>query len=56
MEMSMSPQIWPHLTVLVLLSLLRYAAPVIQTNPSRRCRNAISGTGFLAAEMKEYDA
>jgi len=53
--MSESPQIWPHFTVLVLLSLLRYAAPVIQTNPFRRCRN-VSGTGFLAAEMKEYDA
>jgi len=29
MEMSMPPQIWPHLPVLVLRSLLRYAAPVI---------------------------
>jgi hypothetical protein len=54
--MSMPPQIWPHLTVLVLHSLLRYAAPVIQTNPSRRCRNAIPEPDFFAAEMKEYDA
>jgi hypothetical protein len=46
-EVLMPPQIWPHLTVLVLFSLLRYAAPVIQTNPSRRCRNAIREPDFL---------
>jgi hypothetical protein len=51
-----SPQIWPHLPVLVLCSLLRYAAPAIQIKsiPAMPKRN--SGTGFLAAEMKEYDA
>jgi hypothetical protein len=52
----MSPQIWPYLTVLVLFSLLRYAAPVIQTNPIPAMPKCNSGTGFLAAEMKEYDA
>jgi hypothetical protein len=52
----MSPQIWPHLPVLVLRSLLRYAAPANPNKsvPSMPKRN--SGTGFLAAEMKEYDA
>jgi hypothetical protein len=55
-EGSRSPQIWPHLPVLVLSSLLRYAAPAIQIKsiPAMPKRN--SGTGFLAAEMKEYDA
>ena len=43
-------------TMLVVCSSLRYAAPAIQTNPFRRCRSANRGTGFLAAEMKEYDA
>jgi len=50
------PQIWPHLPVLVLCSLLRYAAPAIQSNPSRRCRNAIREQDFLLLKMKEYDA
>jgi hypothetical protein len=42
--------------VLVLCSLLRYAAPAIQIKsiPAMPKRN--SGKGFLAAEMKEYDA
>jgi hypothetical protein len=49
------PQIWPHLPVLVLCSLLRYAASAIQQIcPGHAERN--SGTGFLAAEMKECDA
>jgi len=49
------PQIWPHLPVLVLCSLLRYAAPHPNKSiPAMPKRN--SGTGFLAAEMKEYDA
>jgi hypothetical protein len=41
--------------MLVLLSLLRYAASAIQTNSFRNAE-ARSGTGFVAAEMKEYDA
>jgi hypothetical protein len=49
------PQIWPHLPVLVLCSSLRYAAPHPNKSvPAMPKRN--SGTGFLAAEMKEYDA
>jgi hypothetical protein len=44
---STSPQIWPHLAVLVVASLLRYAAPAIQSNPSRRCRKAIREQDFL---------
>jgi hypothetical protein len=52
---AMPPQIWPHLPVLVLCSLLRYAAPHPNKSvPAMPKRN--SGTGFLAAEMKEYDA
>jgi hypothetical protein len=46
-EILMPPQIWPHLTVLILVSLLRYAAPVIHTNPSWQCRNAIREPDFL---------
>jgi hypothetical protein len=54
-QAAMSPQIWPHLPVLVLCSLLRYAAPHPNKSvPAMPKRN--SGTGFLAAEMKEYDA
>ena len=56
MEGSTTPQIWPHLAVLVLFSLLRYAAPAIQSNPFPAKPKRNSGTGFLAAEMKEYDA
>jgi len=40
-------------TMLVIRSLLRYAARL----PSKQvCSGADRGTGFLAAEMKEYDA
>jgi hypothetical protein len=40
-------------TMLVICSLLRYAARL----PSQQIRSgADRGTGFLAAEMKEYDA
>jgi hypothetical protein len=40
-------------TVLVICSLLRYAARL----PSKQIRSgADRGTGFLAAEIKEYDA
>jgi len=34
-------------TMLVLCSLLRYAAPAIQTNPFRRCRSATREQDFL---------
>jgi hypothetical protein len=41
--------------MLVLYTLLRYAAPAIQQiRPAKPKRK--SGTGFPAAEMKEYDA
>jgi hypothetical protein len=43
-------------TMLVICSSPRYAAPAIQTNPFRRMPHRKSGTGFLAAEMKENDA
>jgi len=36
--------------------MLRYAAPAIQSNPVPEMPKRNSGTGFLAAEMKEYDA
>jgi hypothetical protein len=40
-------------TLLVIASLLRYAARL----PSKQIRSGANrGTGFLAAEMKEYDA
>jgi hypothetical protein len=40
-------------TMLVIPSLLRYAARL----PSQQIRSGANrGTGFLAAEMKEYDA
>jgi hypothetical protein len=51
-----SPQIWPHLPVLVLCSLLRYAAPANPNKSVPVMPKRDSGTGFLAAEMKEYDA
>jgi len=51
-----SAQIWPHLPALVLCSLLRYAAPAIQTKSVPAMPKRKSGTGFHAAEMKEYDA
>jgi len=51
-----SARIWPHLEVLVLHSLLRYAAPAIQTKSVPAMPKRKSGTGFLAAETKEYDA
>jgi hypothetical protein len=41
--------------MLVLCSLLRYAAPAIQTKPFRPCQSA-NREQDLAAEMKEYDA
>ncbi|MBR1295411.1 MULTISPECIES: hypothetical protein [unclassified Bradyrhizobium] len=47
-------QIWPHLPVLVVCSLLRYAASSNKSVPAMLKHD--SGTGFLAAEMKEYDA
>jgi hypothetical protein len=50
------PQIWPHLPVLVLCSLLRYAAPANPNKSVPAMPKRYSGTGFLAAEMKEYDA
>jgi hypothetical protein len=46
-DSSTPPQIWPYLTVLVLSSPLRYAAPAIQTNPTRRRQNAIREPDFL---------
>jgi hypothetical protein len=49
-------QIWPHLPVLVLCSLLRYAASTIPTILSPAMPTRHSGTGSFAAEMKEYDA
>jgi hypothetical protein len=49
-----SPQIWPHLPALVVGSLLRYAASSDKSVPAMPKHD--SGTGFLAAEMKEYDA
>jgi hypothetical protein len=48
------PQIWPHLPALVVGSLLRYAASSNKSVPAMPKHD--SGTGFLAAEMKEYDA
>jgi hypothetical protein len=36
--------------------LLRYAAPANPENPPPALPKSNSGTGFLAAEMKEYDA
>jgi hypothetical protein len=55
-EIPMPPQIWPHLPVLVLTSLLRYAAPAHPEKSVPAMPKRYSGTGFLAAEMKEYDA
>ena len=40
--------------MLVLRSLLRYAAPAIQKNPSRSCRSAARARGFSAVEMKDH--
>jgi hypothetical protein len=41
--------------LLVVGTLLRYAAPAIPQNPPAMPKRK-SGTGFHAAEMKEYDA
>jgi hypothetical protein len=49
-------QIWPHLAALVLTSLLRYAAPAVQTNPPGDALTATREPDLLPAEMKEYDA
>jgi hypothetical protein len=42
--------------VLVLVSLLRYAASRIPNNPSPAMPKRTSGTGLLLLKMKEYDA
>jgi len=42
--------------MLVICSSPRYAAPAIQTKSVPAMPTCKSGTGFLAAEMKEYDA
>src|SRR6476661_9986320 len=51
-----APQIWPHLAVLVLRSLLRYTASQIPTILPRRCRSALREQGCRLLKMKEYDA
>jgi hypothetical protein len=43
-------------TMLVICSLLRYAALPSKQIRSGDAESANRGTGFLAAEMKEYDA
>jgi hypothetical protein len=48
------PLIWPHFTVLVRRSLLRYAAPAIPTNPSPIVPRAVGTRGLSAVEMKDH--
>jgi hypothetical protein len=55
-DRAMASQIWPHLAVLVLTSSLRYATPAAQTQSIPAMPTHDLGAGFLAAEMKEYDA